>query len=242
MCTVTYIPAGNGYFLTSSRDEQIMRLSACPPQFSHYNNAILLFPKDGDAGGSWIAINDKGHMAVLLNGGFLKHVPTPPYARSRGLVLLDIVSGTIPIDTFIQLDLNLIEPFTIILANAQKLYECRWTGIGKYYKELVYTQAHIWSSVTLYEKNIIRKREQWFKDWLVMHKYPNMQDILAFHQFAGEGDSHNAIRMNRFNQMLTVSITGVYMRDDAGTLSYNDLHQEKKVTVELPFHKELKSI
>ena len=94
MCTVTYLPLAQGYFLTSNRDEKSIRKKALQPSKFETGSGILLFPKDADANGTWIAAHDRGESVVLLNGAFESHVSNPPYERSRGLVLLDLFESS----------------------------------------------------------------------------------------------------------------------------------------------------
>ena len=57
------------------------------------------------------------------------------------------------------MDLGRIEPFTVVVLEKNNLYECRWDGYEKYYKQLKKHRPYIWSSVTLYDNDAIRKRE-----------------------------------------------------------------------------------
>jgi uncharacterized protein with NRDE domain len=91
MCTVTFIPAADGVYLTSNRDERLTRPDALFPFRAAQEGQELIYPKDAEAGGSWIALKSAGDAAVLLNGAFAKHQLQPAYRRSRGLVFLDIV-------------------------------------------------------------------------------------------------------------------------------------------------------
>ena len=63
MCTVTYIPVGEKKYITSNRDEKAFRKKALPPQPYLHKEISLIYPKDGDAGGSWIALNENGKQA-----------------------------------------------------------------------------------------------------------------------------------------------------------------------------------
>ena len=90
MCTVTYIPLTNHCYLTSNRDEHITRGQAIAPKKILANGYELIYPKDADAGGTWIATKNTGEAIVLLNGGFYKHKSNPPYKKSRGIILLNI--------------------------------------------------------------------------------------------------------------------------------------------------------
>ncbi|MFW0694651.1 hypothetical protein ACN091_10365, partial [Aliarcobacter butzleri] len=74
-----------------------------------------------------------GLTACLLNGAFVAHTPQPPYKHSRGLVVLDAFDY-VSIDSFInQYSFTGIEPFTLLLAetdrlSGQRLVELRWNG------------------------------------------------------------------------------------------------------------------
>ncbi len=242
MCTVTCIPTKQGLYISSNRDERILRKPALAPQHYVHNRYTLLYPKDADAGGTWIAMHSNGNAAVLLNGAFVKHEAHPSYRRSRGLVLIDIITTENPLQTFLEANLQGIEPFTTIIFADKLLHECRWDGSMVYHKLLDGNLPHIWSSVTLYEDRIIRKREQWFRDWLIIHPEPDMKEIMDFHQFAGDGDRENDIRMNRSNEMLTVSITGMHLEAAKGNMFYHDLQQQLHAMEFIEFNKQAVSL
>jgi uncharacterized protein with NRDE domain len=236
MCTVTYIPTNDKYFISSNRDEKYSRKRAIAPRVYGIDSKKLIFPKDGDAGGSWIALHENGNAAVLLNGAFEKHIPIPPYRKSRGKIFLDIIVDERPVRHFHQLSLEQIEPFTLILLEKDNLYECRWDGNVKHYQQLKKHRPYIWSSVTLYDKNIVEKREQWFAAFLNRNPHPTQKDILEFHQFTGDGDTHNDLLMEREGVYTTVSITSMLLTEDRGSMKYLDLNDyrlsEKKIEFE----------
>jgi len=223
MCTVTYIPYNKGCYITSNRDEKAERPKAFTPEIGNINGASLLFPKDAAAGGSWIAINQNGNTGVLLNGAFEKHLSTPPYKKSRGLVFLDIISKQKPFNYFQEINLQNIEPFTLILIDTGNLFECRWDGQNKHSVELDKRQCYIWSSATLYTPATIIERKKWFSKWLINNCNPTNEEILKFHHFAGDGDIENNVRMNREGKMLTVSITGINSTLASATMQHIDL-------------------
>src|SRR5215510_5838595 len=113
MCTVTFIPADRKYFITSNRDETSTRKLATPPASYQFDSGKLFFPKDGDMGGSWIAMHENGNAAVLLNGAFEKHVPQPSYRLSRGKIFVHVIASESPVRRFERLSLERIEPFTL---------------------------------------------------------------------------------------------------------------------------------
>lgn len=235
MCTVTFIPVKDRCYITSNRDEKISRKPAIPPASYLLDDQFLLYPKDADAGGSWIALSDNRAAGVLLNGGFAKHVPAASYRRSRGLIFLELMSSTDAAAYFLEMDLRQIEPFTVVLLHQEKLYECRWDGKAGYCREINRSIPHIWSSVTLYDAAVIKKREEWFAQWLQINPYPEQKDILEFHCFAGEGDLNHDLVMNRRNEFLTVSITSIEVQEGRGMIEYLDMANGQRSRSHLNF-------
>ena len=237
MCTVTFIPTKQRIFLTSNRDEKNVRTSAVYPAVYEFSSGKIMFPKDADAGGTWIAVHENGNAIVLLNGGLIKHIPTPPYRKSRGLIVLDLADTDEPYQVFARIDLDGIEPFTAIIWEHGTLHECVWDGSGKYTKRPDPSLPHIWSSVTLYTPEVIAKREGWFVDWLNKNPSPSQDDILGFHQFTGDGDKYNDLRMNRDGETFTVSITSLSLERTNTVVRYLDLKNNQAATAEFAIQK-----
>lgn len=227
MCTVTFIPTRDKFIITSNRDEKFARKEACSPAIYNYNSSKLIFPRDSQAGGTWMALKENGDAAVLLNGAFIQHIAEPPYVMSRGLVLLNVLSADRPSYAFTKTCLRGVEPFTLILFESGSLYEFRWDGSEKYCRQLSPARSHIWSSATLYDGLTVKKREQWFAAFLNRHPVPTQMDILNFHRFSGDGDQRNDLLMSRDNIYATVSITSILLTAERGSMKYNDLVNEK---------------
>lgn len=228
MCTVTFLPVKNGAYLTSNRDEQVTRAEALAPKSYTVNGTVLTFPKDREKGGTWMAFKSNADAAVLLNGAFVKHIPRPSYRQSRGIILLEILSQEFPVLYFEGCDLQEIEPFTLILYVAGRLYECRWTGTQKYQQELSSSTAHIWSSATLYEEDTVLQRAQWFSDWQANQRRYRLKDILDFHRFAGTGNPEQDLVMNRNGQMMTRSMTNIAIIKGKAKMIHLDLQPSGK--------------
>ena len=233
MCTVTYLPLGDGVVITSNRDEKTTRARAIPPKEYRINNTRLVFPKDPKAGGTWVAMNENGSMAVLLNGGWEKHSLQPVYRKSRGLVFLEIVSAPEMVSAFSAYDLEDIEPFTLVMFAEGKPTEARWDGAAKFVRVLPWDQPQIWSSVTLYGPEMIQQREQWFADWRQRHTQPTVADIQHFHCSAGEGNVESGLLINREGYMKTVSITSLHLADSRATMHYTDLSADQEHSIHL---------
>lgn len=235
MCTVTFIPSGDSFFLTSNRDEQITRLIAVAPKKYWHNNICLLYPKDSDAGGTWISANEKGESGVLLNGGIKPHERKPNYRHSRGLLLQLTLSNPDPALFLSQYDCSDIEPFTIVLFAGGKLTEYIWDGEQKYIKELDTQLRYIWSSVTLYPPDIIEKRKNWFAEWTSGNPTPSQEEIINFHSSTGDGDLENDLVINR-NTLHTVSITSIALNHSSVKMDYTDMNCQSQTIQQMQLH------
>lgn len=242
MCTVTFIPGKEKVIITSNRDEKNKRKPALAPSLYMYKGWKMIFPKDAEAGGSWIAFKENGDAAVLLNGAFIKHHSQAPYRESRGTIFLDMLASKYPSYKFSKMNLNGIEPFTIILFEKGSLYQFRWDATEKYCKQLSASRPHIWSSATLYDGLIIKKREQWFAEFLNRNCFPTQQDILNFHRFSGDGDSSNDLMMNRDDVYSTVSITSILLTNDRGSMKYLDTKNSRRVEMNIELTTDLKTL
>ncbi|HEV3224386.1 MAG TPA: NRDE family protein [Puia sp.] len=237
MCTVTFIPSGNHFFFTSNRDEYAVRPIAVFPEQHKIGGQRLLFPLDPQGGGSWIAVHQSGNTAVLLNGATKAHLSEPPYRKSRGLILLDIITNNVPVKTFEDLDFDRIEPFTIILFEDKNLYSCKWNGRSKRIELLNRFMPRIWSSVTLYGPDIIIKREKWFTKWIAENPHPSAADIIRFHLQGGDGDPDNDIHMNRGGKLFTNSISCIRHSEESAAFRYLDLRSGITANSFLSFQK-----
>jgi len=68
MCTVSWLRDEHGYDLFFNRDERRTRAGADPPGVERVGSTRIIAPRDGEAGGSWVAVNDRGLSVALLNG------------------------------------------------------------------------------------------------------------------------------------------------------------------------------
>ena len=132
MCTVTYVPSGDGFYLTSNRDESLKRSKVDWPSDQTFNNYTLTYPKDVTGNGTWIAVDNRGNVVCLLNGAFQPHQRKEKYRHSRGLVVLGIFSFDSAENFYKNYDLHDIEPFTLVLVFNGKLFEFRWDGERKH--------------------------------------------------------------------------------------------------------------
>jgi len=234
MCTVSYIPIKvEQFILTSNRDERIARPTLSPVA-EIIGNTTVFFPKDQQAGGTWIAAGDNGRICCLLNGAFKKHKRKVSYAKSRGKILLEAFEHENIRDFLLHSALDEVEPFTLIVSDIKpehKLREFRWDAEQKHTRELDVVKPHIWSSATLYSKKIRKQRENWFGSWLKSQTHFDRENIMDFHSFPHGNDPENDVVMERTNGLKTVSITQVEVYPDSFNMHYHDLLKDQKTSL-----------
>lgn len=226
MCTVSFIKRGDTYFITSNRDEHISRRNAFEPKEELINGKRVVFPKDPRAGGTWFAVNEDGVVAVLLNGANEPHIPTGGYARSRGLIVLEVVGQDNPEGHLSEIDLDNIEPFTLLVFQENRLSELRWDGHKRAISELKSDHERIWSSVTLYDKEAIEERELLFKAFLKSKKV-DAESVVDFHS-NNHGDLENGFIIDRATGLKTFSVTQVMLSKNGIQMVHHDLLNTKK--------------
>ena len=228
MCTVTFLPLKKeGFIITSNRDEKTTRDYAVFPNQRTFNDKDVLFPLDPQGGGTWIAMSNNNRTICLLNGAFESHKSLTDYRHSRGKVVLDFFKFENIHQFKTSYNLDQIEPFTLVTVEGENLYEFRWDGRKKHFEKFSFNKPRIWSSVTLYNSDIIKKREIWFHTWLKENLNYNQDAIIDFHTFAGDGDTNTNILMERDNLLKTVSITSVLIANNRAKMKYFDLINKK---------------
>lgn len=226
MCTVSFVAARDSVILTSNRDENIARSAAAAPSFHQLKNKKVIFPRDAKAGGTWFVASDVGEVAVLLNGAFVKHIASPPYRKSRGIILLQIVEADDQLLFFKKLDLDNIEPFTVVLYQPGSLHELRWDGSRKHEKSLATNGNYIWSSSTLYTDDVIKSRRNLFDKFVNSGIEKTDIGIRNFHG-DNRGDCENGFVINRQTGMRTFSITQAVITPASISFVHNDLLLDK---------------
>jgi hypothetical protein len=223
MCTVSFVATNDKIIITSNRDEKTVRPSAIPPRSYTVYGKNLIFPKDPKAGGTWFVANADGVILVLLNGADEKHEVQLPYRKSRGLIVLDMISSLSPKDFWSEIDLEDIEPFTLVLFQNNALFQLRWNGKEKKTITLDIHQNHIWSSSTLYSSSIREKRANWFHTFMDGNSEISESKMHDFHRYTEEENDENGLVINRNDEMKTLSITQAVIEKNKVAILHYDL-------------------
>src|ERR1051325_7153375 len=86
MCTVSWTREPHGYHLLCNRDEKRNRRVAAAPYTQQRLGVRYIAPSDTDFGGTWIAVNEYGVAACLLNRAAVGGGEV-----SRGLVIPELI-------------------------------------------------------------------------------------------------------------------------------------------------------
>lgn len=225
MCSVSFVPIQDGFVLTSNRDEKIYRPTMEPKMYFE-NGKKLLYPKDEQAGGTWIIAKEDGTCIVLLNGAFVNHQKKEHYLKSRGVILKDIINDEDPIFYFSEINLKEIEPFTLIIFYNSKLTEVKWDGTKKHIIPKSILEPHFWSSATLYNQNQQQIRNEWFQNFHKEKSTITADNILSFHSHTHTENTEFGLVINREDQTKTVSITQVILKNNRLEMTYLDRIKE----------------
>ena len=212
MCTVTYIRSGTSVLITSNRDEEPSRNAGIIRQRFLESDDALTYPEEPQAKGSWIAVQNSGKAACLLNGAFEPYDRNYHSSRSRGRMLLESFEYE-DVGAFLSdWDFGKVAPFTMIFLSGEELSEIIWDGT-KIYSKKIDAHYQIWSSVQLYTENTRVDKARRFSEWMVERdmSLPSQEEIIEFHQ-TGHPDF---LIENEY--VKTVSVSSILVLDGRST-------------------------
>jgi hypothetical protein len=221
MCTVIFFPGSDKQVFVSLRDEDPRRSKALPPGLQTVKTMSWIGPVDPVGGGTWFAANQQGRVVILLNGGFEKHQRLDRYARSRGLVVTDLVTSEDLMENWNLLNLDEVEPFTLVVWEAQQLSQLVWDGWQKHSLKINSRQPQIWSSATLYDPTARERRKSRFYQWVQDCHPVTPAQLLDF--FTSDRDAENGFLINRKETVRTLSFSYLEQYHDHAVLRYQDL-------------------
>jgi uncharacterized protein with NRDE domain len=114
MCILSIVKSAQGIVITSNRDEQRSRKNSLAPEIINLGERKAIIARDAQAQGTWLLTDNFGRTAILLNGAFESHIPTPPYRESRGIILMNLFQEENFKSAFLFYNLDNIEPFQVI--------------------------------------------------------------------------------------------------------------------------------
>jgi len=130
VCTASWLIHPDGYELFFNRDESVRRGTARPPERLALGGVRVLAPRDADAGGTWLGVNEHGLALALLNAWDAREGLAG--AKSRGLLvqeLLDARDAATVLARLAEEDLARYRGFTLALFEPGRAPRARaWDG------------------------------------------------------------------------------------------------------------------
>lgn len=238
MCIVTYFPTQEGFFLTTNRDEKNTRQTAYPKAYKHQQHN-LIYPKDCEKGGSWVAIHTTHKkMACLLNAK--GDQPNHHEKISRGKIPISLLLDE---KTLSKRELlKKVSPFTLIYIqyfDEIRVQEYNWDGKNLNIALVDEKKSHLWASNTLYsadEKSRLTKRFE--KN---VEKFISPNDVVDFHNKNAQ-PLHNPIFLKKDRQLQTLSITSLQVTKKDEIISYTDLLKKSTREIKILINKPLQKV
>ena len=222
MCTVLFFPTKEGYYFASLRDESPKRAKAKIPAVVNNDELSYLAPIDPLGGGSWVGVNENGSVIILLNGGFQTHIREKSYRKSRGLIVTELLTKEMPVVEWSLMDMDGIEPYTLIIFDDGNLFQLVWDGAEKHRMLLENDKPYLWSSATLYDSSAQQIRNDLFQNWIAMS--PPITKLTVLNFLKSFENKEIGFLMNRNDSVQTLSYSFIELLDDKeAVMSYYDL-------------------
>jgi len=149
MCTLTFLPATDGYLAGMNRDELVSRPQALPPAVFERSGFPALYPRES-SGGTWFACNSAGNALALLNWNAIA-TRLGPKQLSRGILIPELIfelNSEATDRRLSMLNLKPLHPFRLvgIFRQERTLCEWRWNGAAIHRQTFPWDRRHWFSS------------------------------------------------------------------------------------------------
>lgn len=221
MCTLTWFATDSGYELFFNRDERLSRKRATPPSPQVADGVQYLAPIDADAGGTWIAANERGLTVCLLNHYQYEQIATYKDWTSRGEIVRAFASvGSLlqAEQQFKRLDLDdyrAFRMFVIDLRGHNRLFV--WDGHQPRVERNVAAPK---SSSSVDAKHVKSLRRQLFVDSGLAGS-TDRNEFIAYHASHSPSKSKESVCMHR-DDAKTVSFSHLAVSAEKVDFSYSD--------------------
>jgi len=244
MCTLTWLYDQHGFRIYFNRDEKRTRLPASPPVIHLIQGVRVLAPNDGNAGGTWLAVNEFGLAVAVLNYYEAEALVPSGDAdfQSRGHLVLDLASsgnGYAAINKLHHLNHRSYRPFVLALFTPERSgVMASWNG--RQFSEIDLNRQPLPVTTSSYRtEEVLDTRKKLF------HRMQNGREItddmlLNYHKSRSENGGAFSVTMSRLDAC-TVSFNAVTVRNSSVSFLYeardeagDDSGYKPGVCVEMP--------
>lgn len=204
MCTLTWEIFSGGYELHFNRDESRARPKADLPELNIRSGVSIIAPRDPEAGGTWISVNQAGISLCLLNNyDAARHIKAK---TSRGILVssLSIAQDIAEVQKlFAPLDLTQYSAFDLfVFSPDQNPLQISWDGATCSKKQT--TTSFASSSGFDTQEVIAGRNEQYltkdsqpFADFHRSHSPSRSAYSVCMHRPDAKTQSYSRIRVNQ---------------------------------------------
>jgi Transport and Golgi organisation 2 len=211
MCTLSFLPTGQGYVVAMNRDERISRVAALPPAIFSISAGFAAYPHE-PGGGTWIAANDSQITLALLNWNDVGNTRKMRKLQSRGSLIPRLIGESAL--SAVRSGLSVIPlagmlPFRLVGISQREtlVREWRWDSFSLQQVEQPWSPRH-WFSSSLSDAAAERERGKACRDaW---------RDIPS-------GTLHWLRRLHASHGTSPGPFSMCVHRDDAATVSYTEI-------------------
>lgn len=231
--------------LMCNRDESRKRALAFPPRLRQCGERVAVMPIDPASDGTWIAANDAGLVATLLNANPSPHDGRPDAAeRSRGIIVPRLLAGgtlDAAMELAARLDPHEFAPFRAIVLNRRELVEIQSNGVElQLSRAPLRSRAWLFTSSGLGDAVVEPPRRALFEQTL--ERIPTAAAQAAFHASHWPDQPHLSVWMERADAR-TVSTTRVELSANAATMTYTPAEANAVPTeLRIPFETRLAAV
>jgi hypothetical protein len=219
MCSVSFLPRGDGFVLAMNRDERLSRSSALPPEVLERDGLGALYPREL-SGGTWMGINRAG-MAFALINWYSQPDCADGNPVSRGEVVRALLSDrnrATAARLLQELPLQRMNPFRLMVLSPSDRSLTEWrSACGDLGPFVLPWKRHHWFSSGLDEEkaNEMRRRvcARMLRDPV------DLPSIRRLHRSHAPKAGAFSLCMHR-SEACTVSYTEITLRDAMATMYY----------------------
>ncbi|HEX6643251.1 MAG TPA: hypothetical protein VF037_01155 [Gemmatimonadales bacterium] len=223
MCTLSWLPLDGGHLVWHGRDERTTRQPGEPPSLVTRGGVRALAPRDPDAGGTWVGVNELGltfGLANLYPPEGVAAAPVPVGLVTRGRIIDDLLPAECArsaADLLAGMDPTVFAPFTLAVLEPGGVPALhRWDGAAMTHRTVTMPGLLLTSSGAGRAVEELRVAEY---ARLAPGSPPRAEDIEAIHRSHLESLGADSFCMHR-EEAQTASLTRVRVGPDAIEMTY----------------------
>lgn len=232
MCTLTVFKHSHGFLVTMNRDERRGRQEPGRLQEVSMADANLVYPVDGESGGTWIGINNHGVLLCLLNH-YSESSGDPEASpaggrQSRGVIIPAALRIGVEeeVEQHLQhLQPESFQPFDLFLVSARRHLHFVWDGSCFSQSTMHVSPWFMFTSSAFRSDGVLSYRQNLFREWLRSEaSKENPEQVLeTFHLAQNSRHKESSVLMARKHSHTKSVVQVGYEQHAAGMRYYPEV-------------------